>query len=107
MKSAIWLSFDLGLRGDYEGIYTWLDQQEAKECGDSLAFIKYDHDGDLLSTLKTDLEDAIEITKKTRIYVTFRNQDTGKPKGKFIIGSRKAAPWSGYAGDNGQEEDEL
>ena len=89
MKSAIWLSFDLGLRGDYEGIYTWLDQQGAKECGDSLAFIKYDHDGDLLSTLTTDLEDAIEITKKTRIYVTFRNHDTGKPKGKFIIGGRK------------------
>jgi hypothetical protein len=38
MKSAIWLTFDLGVRGDYETLYTWLDQRLAKECGDNVAF---------------------------------------------------------------------
>jgi len=31
-----WLSFDLGLRGNYELLYAWLDAMEAKECGDNV-----------------------------------------------------------------------
>ena len=41
MKRAIWISYDFGVRGDYEGIYTWLDDHGAIECGDSIAFLKY------------------------------------------------------------------
>lgn len=33
----IWLSFDLGVSGDYEGMYAWLDDKRAKECGSSVA----------------------------------------------------------------------
>jgi hypothetical protein len=25
MKIAIWINFDLGVRGYYDGLYTWLD----------------------------------------------------------------------------------
>jgi hypothetical protein len=32
-----WLSFDLGLQGDYDNLYAWLDKQGAQECGDSVA----------------------------------------------------------------------
>jgi hypothetical protein len=32
-----WLSFDLGLQGDYDSLYAWLDKQGAQECGDSVA----------------------------------------------------------------------
>jgi hypothetical protein len=35
--SRYWLSFDLGVRGDYEALYEWLDALDAKECGDSVA----------------------------------------------------------------------
>ena len=28
----IWLSFDLGISGDYEGMYAWLDDKNAQEC---------------------------------------------------------------------------
>ena len=37
MKKFIWLSYDLGIGGDYESLYSWLDNHEAKECGDSVA----------------------------------------------------------------------
>lgn len=108
MKSAVWISFDLGLRGDYEGMYTWLDQHEAKECGDNFALLRYEHEGELIENLKKDIRDSVEINKKTRIYLIFISSTTKKPKGKFIFGNRKAAPWSGYAGDNGEtDEDEI
>lgn len=41
MKKAIWISYDLGVKGDYEGLYAWLDDHKAIECGDSVAFINY------------------------------------------------------------------
>lgn len=29
MKSAIWVSYDLDVRGDYESLYAWFDDQFA------------------------------------------------------------------------------
>ncbi len=96
MASPIWLAYDLGVRGDYEGLYKWLDEHGAKECGDSVAFLKYEHTGSLHDALTRDLRGAINLSTNTRIYVVWR--DTNKKiKGQFIIGGRKAAPWSGFA----------
>jgi len=108
MKKAIWISFDLGVRGDYEGIYTWLDDHGAIECGDSIAFIKeYEHSGDLRTALKKDITDSIDVTKKTRVYIIWRDSETKKMKGNFVLGKRKSPPWSGYAsGEEIVEDDE-
>jgi hypothetical protein len=67
VTSTIWISFDLGIRGDYEGLYLWLDSHEAKECGESLALLHYKYDGTLLSKLKGDLETALNIDKRTPV----------------------------------------
>ena len=32
-----WLSFDLGLRGNYDALYEWLDAHDARECGENVA----------------------------------------------------------------------
>ena len=95
VKSAIWISYDLGVNGDYEGMYAWLDDHGAKECGSSVAFVKsYDYDGeDLMQALKYDIQGAVKINEKTRIYV-IRRVD-GKKKGRFLFGRRKEAPWDG------------
>jgi len=106
VKKTIWISFDFGVRGDYEGFYTWLDKNDAIECGDSLAHLKYECSGDLIETLKKDIKGAIDITKKTRIYVIFRDTETKKMKGRFIFGKRKSSPWSGYAVSESIDEDE-
>lgn len=98
MLHTIWLSYDLGVRGDYEGIYAWLDQHQAIECGDSLALLKYQTThNDFLTTLKSDLEAAIETNKKTRIYVIWRDDETQTMKGRFLFGHRKSPAWTGYA----------
>jgi hypothetical protein len=93
---AIWLSYDLGVRGDYEGLYAWLDQKEAKECGDSIAFLNYRYTGELKTALKEDLAKAIDIGKKVRVYLIFT--ENGAQKGTFLFGRRKATPWLGYGG---------
>ena len=106
MRKAIWLSYDLGVKGDYEGLYAWLDDLEAKECGDSLAFFNYEIDDDrnLIEKIKEDIENNIALTKRDRIYIIFRSAEK-KLKGKFIFGKRKSAPWTGY-GTKSTEIDE-
>lgn len=95
--STVWISYDLGVRGDYEGLYAWLDAHDAKECGDSLAVLAYSHDGALLDKLKADIKKHVTIDKRTRIYVVYRDKATGKNKGRFIFGARRAPVWTGYA----------
>ena len=105
MKSFIWLSFDFGVRGDYEGMYQFLDAHNAKECGDSLAGFQYEHTGSLLDYLKKDLKKRIEFDKRSRVYVIYLDKNDGKQKGRFIIGSRKSPPWTGHAPSMREEED--
>lgn len=105
-KQIIWLSFDLGLRGDYEGLYAWLDRHKAKECGEGVAFLAYPHDGETLPTkLKADLKKSVTFDKRTRVYVIWRNKEQVM-KGRFIVGSRRAAPWAGMAPGTAAEDDE-
>lgn len=106
-KSTIWISYDLGVRGDYEGLYSWLDQHEARECGDSLALLVYEYSKMLLKSLKQDLGNSVHTDKRTRMYVIYRDKDTKKMKGVFIYGGRKSPPWTGMSGEGeGQEDDE-
>ena len=66
MEKAIWLSFDLGVKGDYESLYAWLDNHEAIECGDGTAFLKYEvgkngSSEQLLKKLQKDLKSAVAL----------------------------------------------
>lgn len=105
MKQFVWVSFDLGMKGDYEGMYAWLDAHGAKECGDGSACFSYDHPtNDLLQDMKNDINANVEIDgKKNRIYVVRLVE--GKLKGNFIFGNRRNAPWAGAAGIGGQGDD--
>lgn len=106
MKKPVWISYDLGVRGDYEGLYAWLDAHDAKECGDSVAFLHYEYSGALGESLAQELREKIDVSRETRIYVVWE-EDDGKTKGRFIIGGRRAAPWSGYAAREFAEVDEA
>lgn len=105
-KKAIFISYDLGLKGDYPNLYTWLDKKGAKECGDSVAFITSDEfSGDIPSKLEESLRETITFSKNDRVYIIYWNEHDNKLKGKFIIGSRKRAIWEGYGHfDNGVED---
>ena len=95
-SKTFWLSYDLGLKGDYEGLYQWLDGHQAKECGNALAVFKRDvSGGTFVEDIKRDLTDSIKFKDSDRIYLIWR--DGKLNKGKFIVGGRKRAPWEGYA----------
>lgn len=105
-KKTIWISYDLGVRGDYESLYAWLDAHDAKECGDSVAVLTYECSGILEDALKDDLEKAITIDKRTRVYVIYRQPSTKKMKGNFIFGGRRTPPWTGYSSKDSEPGDD-
>ncbi len=98
-KKLFWLSYDLGLKGDYNSLYTWLDTLKAKECGNSIASFWFEYKTDYLNEVQSSLKGAIEISKNDRYYLIWREVNSGKSsvKGKFLFGKRKPAPWEGYA----------
>ncbi len=104
MKAFVWLSFDLGVRGDFEGMYQFLDAHGGKECGDSVCAFSYEYKKDLLGELKKDLQGGVSLDKRSRVYVIFPSAK-GKYTGKFIIGQRRSPPWAGFGPSAGDEED--
>ena len=105
MKKAIWISYDLGIGGDYDGLYRWLANHKAVECGDGLAFFNYatrDVDN-MLEELKREIEASVRVNNKTRIYC-IRKEKSGI-KGTFLFGARKGNPWEGYGDVDNQVED--
>ena len=105
MQRTIWLSYDLGVSGDYEALYSWLENHGAKECGSSVAYLKnYEFEGDLLEFLTTDVSEAVTLNKRSRLYVIFKDND--RVMGRYLIGKRKAPPWSGFGDQLEQEHDE-
>lgn len=96
MRKAVWLSYDLGVKGDYEGLYAYLDDHEAEECGDSLAYFKFSvkKEDKIIEELKIDLSKNVAFSKRDRIYVIWRVGE--RIKGRFLFGNRKSSPWVGY-----------
>ena len=104
MAKAIWISYDLGVDGDYDGIYYWLDKHRAKECGDSTAYLKYEFKNNILKEIQDELTLDVKIRSKDRIYIIF--YDGKSYKGKFLFGSRKRSAWEGYSEFSEDIEDE-
>ena len=105
MKKSFFISFDLGITGDYDALYAWLDDNSAIECGDSLAFLTISYTGDFLEFLKKELKTNLDLGKRNRFYIIWR--DGEKLRGKFLFGKRKAAPWEGYGIEGESKVDEL
>ena len=105
MKTRIWLSFDLGVRGDYESLYAWLDDHDAKECGAGVAFLAYAYKKDLFVELRDDLETVLEATNRPRIYIVHTVGPKRAASGRWLFGGRKSPPWSGFGSGNGNEVD--
>ena len=107
MESIVWMSYDLGVSGDYEGLYAWLDDHDAKECGNSVAWFSFSHEGDVLESLKAEIESVVSLNKRSRIYVIYKDKDDGRRKGRFIIGGRKSAPWDGFGTHEADSDDQA
>ena len=116
-KKAIWISYDFGLKGDYTGLFTWLDNHNAFECGNGLAFFRYDignlkisdNSKELVNKISSDIKEYVKLSKADRLYIIWKDGLTNHVRGEFISGNRKQAPWEGYGklkGDNLIDSDE-
>lgn len=108
MKTTrVWINYDLGIQGDYTGLYTWLDGKDARECGDRAAsfLLELDDDEDAFAALRDELEEAVELSARARIYVL--RVHGGKVTGRFVVGKRKRARWEGYAASDDSEDDVI
>ncbi len=98
--NRFWLSYDFGIQGEYGELYAWLDEIDAKDCGDSVATFTID---------ATREEVSKRITKVTgmrgRLYLIGKNK-AGKVSGGFIAGRRKAPPWTGMSSKMSQDGEE-
>lgn len=95
-EKTIWVCFDLAFGSSCQGLYTWLDKVGAQDCGDSMAVIKYKSEGDFLSEIDRELKLHVKPADSDRIYIIYKDDDSGKVCGRFINGGRKRAVWDGF-----------
>lgn len=109
MKQVIYLSYDLGVCGDYPGMYTWLANLNALECGDSMCRFVYDFKTishmespndtkKAIEELLESIKGSVKLKVNDRIYVCseFWTKNKKMLTGGFIYGKRKQNPWQGY-----------
>lgn len=105
MNKVIFISFDFGLKSDYENLYKWLDENEAVERGYGMAYIKNFRVGKKLTTdkafvfhMRKVIKEKVKIGNNDRIYMIWNGiEDDTKMRSGFIFGSAKQSPWTGYA----------
>lgn len=101
---TVWMSYDLGIEGDYEGLFAWLASHNARECGEALAHFPYPFRQNLLRELAADLKRKVKLGRRSRVYLIYKDE-LGLLRGKFVVGSRRRPPWAGYATDDQTEDD--
>ena len=107
MKITFYINFDLNIRGDYKGLYKWLDKNKAEERGNNYALIKkYDFpekeieglttiaekNNALAKYLRKELTEYVEITKTDRIYITIKVLGGDNIGGIFLFGRSQSNP---------------
>ena len=97
-KTRYWISFDLGLMGNYSNVYEWLDSLGAQECGPGLATITSAKSRDQLTA---EIKRVLKGAPRARAYIISMRQG-----GRFVAGGRKAAPWEGFAASTVSSVDE-
>jgi hypothetical protein len=99
VEKHIVLNYDLGLKGDYSSLYTFLDNLKAMEIGNCNAAFAMEFSEDdfkvIFNELKEKIAESVNIEKTDRIYMT-ATDSTCKMRGGFLFGGRKRAIWEGY-----------
>lgn len=119
MKLDFYINFDFGLRGDYKGLYKWLDKNRAEERGNCYALIKgYQLSSEFffgltdvkeknlkfIKHIQQEIKESVELSSTDRIYLTFALIDSNKLGGAFLFGKKQSTPWEGHYSESGDCE---
>ncbi|MCF6241290.1 MAG: hypothetical protein L3J74_08100 [Bacteroidales bacterium] len=94
----IWLNFDFGFRGDFEGLFILLDKYKAIECGSDLAYFKLSYKKDIIKQLRKEIIENVQIERTDRIFLIVKYKN--KIKSGFLFGGHKRPAWEGYSMTN-------
>lgn len=107
MNKTIFITYDFGMKGDYEGLFKWLDEHNAEERGYGIGIIKkYNYnsliktDIEFLKSVRIELKNKIKISSNDRIYMIWNSIEENKIAAGFLFGKSKQSPWTGYAQNN-------
>ena len=93
------LNYDLGLKGDYQSLYRFLDNHDALDCGNFNSALEIEVSKDDFDVIVEEVTDSIrkvvEFSQSDRIYITVTDS-SNQMRGRFINGNRKRAVWEGY-----------
>lgn len=114
-KKGVWLTYDLGVGGDYRNLYSWLDDHEAIECGNNVAYFQVEwncsDDAGSVDRLLSDIKSRVDIKPGNRLYLIRPKKKNSTDKiatiGSFIVGKRMANPWEGYGTHTTDETEEA
>lgn len=98
-KSRYWVSFDFGLGANHRDFYEWLDQKEASECGIGVATFT---SALTREQITDEIKQVLRSQSRARVYLI-----SMKHGGRFILGGRKASPWTGFAVRDAHAVDEV
>ncbi|AWH84557.1 hypothetical protein HYN59_05235 [Flavobacterium album] len=108
MKKWIMINYDLGLKGDYQNLYRFLDNHDALDCGNSNAALEIEVSEDnfdiIYEETKELIESEITISNNDRLYLTVTDSSC-QMRGRFLFGTRKRAIWEGYGNKETFQED--
>lgn len=122
MEKRIFINFDLSLRGDYKGLYKWLDKNNAEERGNGYALIKKyfypdselagasdykEKNMKLINFIRKDIKKFAEIGSSDRIYLTFETFEKESLGGIFLFGKKQATPWEGHYNESSETETDF
>jgi len=112
------LNYDLNFNGDYDGLYKWLDNHNAKNCGQNFCEFFYStmssENGSLpvkivaqntLKQLEDDLTKSVSLKRGDRIFLIGIMPD-GTSFGGFLTGDYGPKPWAGY-GEKKQADSKI
>lgn len=104
MIKNIFVTFDFGMKGDYDGLFKWLDENNAEERGYGVARIpSYNLDKNIttdlavLKSVRETLKERINIGNSDRIYLMWPSLEKKSLAAGFAFGKQKQAPWEGFA----------
>lgn len=107
MTRNVFISYDFGIKGDFDNLYKWLDENNAEERGYGLAYMKsfeisdeFKNDADFFFHIRTILKSKIKLGGTDRIYMIWGSiESSKKSRSGFLFGKAKQAPWTGFAND--------
>lgn len=104
MEAYVILTYDLGISGDYKGLFKFMDSHEAIETAGNTGVFKFQYKANLKEELKSEIEKYVKINEGDRIYCFSKPVNENNFFGFFVAGGRVTPPWKGFSQERVEQD---